>query len=167
MSLHAQLGEIDHRTVAVRLFNRSWELLETPDRTPDQDAELLDTVHASRWHWSQVVGAGPAVLARGDWMCATAYAALALGDAALASAQRYVEAAQAWVDAGRPAAGGDGAFEDWDLASALQGLAAAQLACGRRGEAESTATRCRAALATVSDAEDRDLVAAQLDALGL
>ena len=42
-----------HRSFAVATFNRSWELLEQPERSSDDDAELLATAFASRWHWSQ------------------------------------------------------------------------------------------------------------------
>ena len=55
-----------HRALAAGLFNRSWDLLEIEDRTARQDAELIDTAHASAWHWRQVGNA--ANEARGHWM---------------------------------------------------------------------------------------------------
>jgi hypothetical protein len=41
----------DERQVAADLFNRTWVLLETPDRTSAQDEEMVHAAHASRFHW--------------------------------------------------------------------------------------------------------------------
>jgi hypothetical protein len=52
--------------MAKDLWSRTWELLEKPDRTEDEIAELAEAAFASRWHWRQ---AGTAVHAqRGEWM---------------------------------------------------------------------------------------------------
>ena len=66
-----------HRALAAGLFNRSWDLLEIEDRTARQDAELIDTAHASAWHWRQVGNA--ANEARGHWMLARVYSVLGHG----------------------------------------------------------------------------------------
>ena len=44
----------EERQRAVDLFNRAWTLMETDERTPEQDDELIDTAHASAYHWAQV-----------------------------------------------------------------------------------------------------------------
>ena len=44
----------DHRQLAVDLFNHVWTLIETPDRTPMQDDEMIHAAHASRYHWGEV-----------------------------------------------------------------------------------------------------------------
>ena len=49
--------ELDHatrRALAIGLFNYTWTLLENPDRTPEQDDEMLHAAHASRYHWGEV-----------------------------------------------------------------------------------------------------------------
>lgn len=43
-----------HRTVAVEALNRSWDLIDKPDRSPAEEAELLTTVFASRFHWKPI-----------------------------------------------------------------------------------------------------------------
>ena len=40
------------RRLAVDLFNRTWELMLLPERTPEHDDELLHTAYASRHHWA-------------------------------------------------------------------------------------------------------------------
>ena len=47
-----------HRREGKELFNRVWDLLNLEQRTPEQDAEMIHTTHASAYHWTQV-GEGP------------------------------------------------------------------------------------------------------------
>ena len=144
-----------HRRLAVDLFNRSWRLLETEGRTPEQDDELVHVVHASRYHWGEVGNA--ANLARGENQCARAYAALGRPEPALHHANRALELARA---------GGDG-LEDWDLASALEVLARAHLAAGDRAATAECAELARKELESVADPDDREVVESQIAELGL
>jgi hypothetical protein len=63
-------------------------------------------------------------------------------------------------------AGGEG-FEDWDLASALEIVARGQLAAGNRAEAEHYAALARAELDSITDADDREIIAGQIAELRL
>jgi len=144
-----------HRRLAVELFNRSWRLLEQESRTPAQDDELIHCAHASRHHWGEV--GTPAQLARGENQCARVYAALGRPEPALHHANRCLELVRA---------GGDG-FEDWDVASALEILARANLAAGDASEAAHYAELARAELETTADPDDREVIASQLAELGV
>ena len=66
-------GDVDeqHRHWARTLFNDTWRLMDKPDRTPDEDAELVHRAHASAYHWLRV--GAPANVARGHWQCRRAY----------------------------------------------------------------------------------------------
>ena len=143
-----------HRRLAVDLFNRSWQLLETEGRTPAQDDELIHVVHASCHHWREV--GTPTNLARGENQCARVYAALGRPEAALHHANRALELVRA---------GGEG-FEDWDLATALEVTARAHLAAGNRSEAEHYAGLARAELGAIADPDDREVVESQIAELG-
>ena len=44
----------EERQLAVDLFNHAWTLIELPERTPEQDDELIHAAHASRHHWAAV-----------------------------------------------------------------------------------------------------------------
>jgi hypothetical protein len=71
---------LDHRQMAKDLWSRTWELLEKPDRTEDETAELAEAAHASRWHWRQ---AGTGVHAqRGEWMLGRVYCEVGVPNAA-------------------------------------------------------------------------------------
>jgi DNA-binding transcriptional MerR regulator len=144
-----------HRRLAVELFNRSWTLLEMDQRSPEQVDELIHCVHASRHHWGEVGTA--ANIARGENQCARVYAALGRGEPALHHATRCLELVRA---------GGEG-LEDWDLASALEVMARAQLAAGNAEDAAQYAALARQELETVQDPDDREVVESQLAEVGL
>jgi len=142
------------RRVAAALYNHVWDLLETIDRTPVQDEDLVHAAHASRWHWG-VIG-GPEQRVVGDWQVSRAYAAVGRGGPAVHYARLAVAGAQAYD-----------AAPGWLAASATEGLARALLADGDVVAAREAADRARELLVGVADAEDRDLVASQLAELDL
>jgi hypothetical protein len=149
------IDPVTHRRLAVDLFNRSWQLLEKDGRTQEEDDELIHVVHAARYHWGEI--GTHAQLARGENQCARVYAALGRPEAALYHAQRSIDLVRA---------GGDG-FEDWDLATALEVVARANLAAGNRAEAEHYAQLARAELDAIADPDDRAIIEGQLAELEL
>ena len=63
-----------HRGFAVSLFNRVWELLEKPDRSANDDIEMLNAAHASLYHWLQIGEAKNFSI--GEWQLSRVYATL-------------------------------------------------------------------------------------------
>src|SRR5665809_14806 len=104
------------RELAVSTFNRVWELLELPERTPEEIDEMIHAAHVSCYVWSRI--GTSANVARGEWQCGRVYATLGRAEPALWHAGRCLELNEA---------GGEG-FEDWDLPSAEQGMAHAHFA---------------------------------------
>ena len=43
-----------HRQFAVKLFNRVWELMDLPERGPEEVDEMIHSAHASRYHWGEI-----------------------------------------------------------------------------------------------------------------
>jgi len=43
-----------HLMLARRLHGRAWDLLEKPERTIEENDELIHVAHASLYHWLQV-----------------------------------------------------------------------------------------------------------------
>ncbi|HJP83659.1 MAG TPA: hypothetical protein VJ835_09155 [Fimbriimonadaceae bacterium] len=84
--------DIDHRQIAVQLFNRCWELLEAP-RSPERDDELERTAFASLFHWAKVGTAKN--IAIGEWMIAHVYLELNLLSEAERFARRVIVLCQA------------------------------------------------------------------------
>lgn len=145
------LDAATQRQLGVDLYNSTWSLIDKPDRTAAETDEMIHRAHASRWHWARV---GEAVnLARGEWLCSRVYATLGRGEPALWHARRCVE-----ID---EAAG----IADWDLAAAYEAMARASIVAGDRASGTLWKARALAALDTIVDADDRELIAHDIAAL--
>jgi hypothetical protein len=137
------------RALAAQLFNRTWELLETP-RTPAGDRTMLACALASRLHWSGI--GDDENYAAGDWLVAHVASHLGYADLALdfaASAYETALAAEPPVPA-------------WLVASTQEGLARAHGTARHDDERDRYAADARRTLETVDDTEDHDLIAGQL-----
>jgi DNA-binding transcriptional MerR regulator len=148
-----ELDADTRRQLAVGLFNHTWTLLEKQDRTPDEDDEMLHAAHASRYHWGEV--GGPQNRARGEWQCSRVYAVLGRGEPALWHARRCLTICE------------EHGIGDWDMAAAYEALTRASLVAGEPADATRWAAHAKTALAAVADADDRELIAQDLAALGV
>ena len=137
-----------NRRFAVDLFNRSWDLLEMPDRSADDDAEMMAAAFGSAWHWQQVGTAEN--IALGDHQISKVASHLGQPALALHYARRALEAIEI------------GHFGDWQVAAAYEGMARACAAAGDAAGRDYWVQRCTIALGAVPDAADRSVVAEQL-----
>ena len=142
-----------HRGLGAVLFNRTWDLLEIEARSPAQDDEMVDTAHASAWHWRQVGNA--ANEARGHWLLSRVYAVLGRGEPALHHARRAVAVLEA---------GGEG-IEDWDWPAAAEAMARALIVTGDLGAAAVWKARAAERAAGIADEGDRSVIEADLATL--
>lgn len=142
------MESLDERTTAVRLYNRSWELLETEPRTSDEDAELLTCAFASRHHW--LIAGGPEEWTISDWMVSRAAGAIGVHGLALWFADRANDAARAEGTA------------DWLVASTAEGLARAHYQAGDIDEGVRWEAEASRLVAMIADEEERALIAGQL-----
>jgi hypothetical protein len=133
----------EQRALAIQLYNTTWELIEKPDRTQDDDDELLHRAHASRYLWG---GVGTAAnRARGEWICARVYAVLGRAEPALHHARRCLELVQSHPED----------MEEWDLPAAYEAVARANSVAGDLDEARRYVELGREAASRIEDAEDR------------
>lgn len=104
-------------------FNSIWGLLEKPDRTPEEDREMLLAAFASLYHWKK---AGTEVHEqRGSWMISRVHLTLGNKEGALEWAHRCQEISEKYP----------GEMEDFDLAYAQESLARAYAFSGIQLEA--------------------------------
>ena len=141
------------RQLAADLFNLVWTLLEQTGRTTEDDDRMVHAAHASRYHWGQVGGPEQSVI--GEWQCARVYSVLGRAEPALHHARRCLEIATA------------ASLPDWLIASANEGLARAYAVAGQRDSALASRAAAEAALAKVTDEEDRQVVQDDLASLPL
>jgi hypothetical protein len=156
----ADPGDLDaatRRRLAADLFNHTWTLIEKADRTPAETDEMIHAAHASRYHWSKV--GTTANLGRGEWQCARVYSTLGRGEPALWHARRCIEYAEAAWAAGEA--------ESFDVPSSYEAMARALAVAGDRAAAEEWRARARAAVAAITDPEDRQIIEQDLATLPL
>jgi hypothetical protein len=146
-------SEVDHRQLGVDLYNSTWTLLENENRTRDEDDELLNSTHASAYHWSRAAGAGPQNAARSHWQISRVNAVLGRGEAALYHAERCHAICT------------ENGIGDWDLASAYEALARAHQLAGNDGDYRRNLELGRKALAEIADEKDREHIEEDLEAL--
>lgn len=146
-----ELDPATERALAADLFNHTWRLLERPDRTTDQDDEMVHAAHASRYHWGRVGDA--ANIATGEWQCARVYAALGRPESALHHARRCLAVCEA------------NGLADFHIAAAYEGMARAHATAGDLAAAREWKARATAALDGIAEEDDREIVAGDVSAL--
>jgi DNA-binding transcriptional MerR regulator len=152
----AATTEIDattRRKLAADLFNHTWTLLEMPDRTPEQEDEMIHSAHASRYHWGEVADGEPVNLARGEWQCSRVYAVLGRAEPALWHARRCLAINEAVGSV------------DWDIASTYEAMARAYLTAGDAAQVAAWKAKATAALDGIADVDDRELIEGDLATL--
>ena len=153
IAIPTEIDPATRRKLAAELFNRTWALLETTDRTPEQDDEMLHCAHASRYHWGELADVTPSNLARGEWQCARVYSGLGRAEPALWHARRCLAINEA---------SGAG---DWDIAAAYEAMARAHLTAGDLAATADWKARATAALDDIAEAEDREIIEGDLATL--
>lgn len=146
------LSTEQRRRLAAGLFNRVWMLLGTPDRSPEQDDELIHTAHASRYHWGEI--GTPANLGRGEWQVSRVYAMLGRPEPALHHARRCLAYIEQEVGT-----------EEWDLPFAFEALARAHGVAGDSFESRRFEQLAREAVESIADPESADMLLADLATL--
>jgi len=151
MGTHADaLDREDHRRLGIDLFNKTWTLLEKPDRTREEDDEMLHCTHASAYHWQQA--GTQANRARSEWQCSRVYAVLGHAEPAVRHAHRCLELVE----------GAPEEMEEFDLPAAYEALARAYAVAGEAGEARRYLELGRAAAGAIADEDDRGIIEADL-----
>lgn len=140
-----------HKRLAVELFNGTWDLLDRPNRSPDDNREMLARAHTSRWHWGKV--GTPLEFERGDWLISRVYAVLSQPQLALDYARTCLEICEA------------NGYTDFDIAFAHEAVARALVLAGdKTGAARHRELATRAGEA-IADKGNRDYFKSVLETL--
>lgn len=145
------LSKAQHRKIGADAFNYTWSLLDRKRRTKEEDDEMLNAAHASRYHWGHAGTALNRSIA--DWQISRVYAVLGRAEPALFHAQRSLEVARK-ARLGR-----------FYLAYAYEALARASLVAGDRRKCARCTKEARRLGAKVRDRDDRRMLFEDLDAL--
>jgi tetratricopeptide (TPR) repeat protein len=141
-----------HYYFAVEFHSQTWDMLEKKERTPSENARMLDYAHASLAHWR--TAAGTVVRQqRGEWLVSRVHAVLGEGEQALKHAQlchELLESNRAEMD-------------DFDFAFAYEAIARAYAVSGEKAEALKFLERAQKAGEAIHEQEDRDAFFAELN----
>jgi hypothetical protein len=140
-----------HRHFGVALFNQTWDLLDSADRSTDDDAEMLAAALGSRHHWRQI--GEPKNFAISDWQVSRVFAVTGAGDLARSFASQSLALCEIH-DLGPFLAG-----------YAHEGLARAALVDGDEATALEHLAQARSLAVQVADKESRALLEADVTEL--
>ncbi len=145
------LSVADERTVAMSLFNGTWELIRKEGRAASDDDTMLHMAHASRHHWGNA--GTPANRARGEWLCSRVYAVLRRAEPYRYHVQRVLDLCP------------ENAIGDWDVAFGYEALARASALAGDVDQPRAVTGQALAAAEQIADPADRSLLLADLETI--
>ena len=131
-----------HKQLGIDLFNATWDLMDKPVRTIEEDDEMIHSAHASRYHWGKV--GAPVNLARGEWQISRVYAVLNRSEPAHYHALRCLEICLA------------NNIGDFDLAYAYEALARVYSIQNKIIECHHYLKHARQAGEAIQEQEDRE-----------
>lgn len=139
-----------HRHFSAECFNRAWDLIDKPDRTPAENEEMVRLSITSTWHWMQRPDCTPQNLSVGYWQTSRAYSLVGRAG----QARRY---GQLSLEAIREAGG-----LPFYVGYAYEALARAESIAGHAEKAAEYMALAREAAARVPDEEARAALLADL-----
>ena len=142
-----------HRYFSAECFNRAWDLIDKPLRTPDEERAMLQLGLASLWHWSQCPERTPINLSVGHWQVSRIYAMLGQADEARQYAQAALELSQT---------AGDFPFY---LGYAYEALARAESIGRDPARMEEYLRKARELCERIPDPDDKKQLLADLDSI--
>ena len=142
-----------HRYFSAECFNRAWDLIDRPTRTPEENRTMLQLGLASLWHWSQRPDRTSINLSVGNWQVSRIYALLGQADEAREYAQTSLEMSQA---------AGDFPFY---LGYAFEALARAESISRDEARMEEYLRKARELSEKIPDPDDKRLLLADLDSI--
>jgi len=100
-----------HKYFASNLFNSTWDLIDKPERTEDEEFNMIHSAHASLYHWTQA--GGPEQIYVGEWQVSRVYSVLKMFDSGFKHGLRSLKICQ------------DNKFTGFNLAYAYEAIARA------------------------------------------
>lgn len=139
---------MEHREIAVKCFNSTWDLIDKKDRTEEEVLQMIHMAHASRYHWGEI--GTPVNFTRGEWQISRVYALAGMGESALYHAKHALKFCV------------DHNIGDFDLAFAYESLARAYSILGLQTEKEVEIARAKEAAEQIAKKEDKDYFLSEL-----
>lgn len=141
--------QVAHKYFSANCFNKTWEFIDNPNRTEEDNLSMLQTAMASLWHWTQREDAKPQNLSVGYWQVSRVYALLGQAD----DARKYAQASLNFSEGG-------GAFY---TGFAYESLARAEMVAGNQTKMNEYLEKAHQAAEKIEDSEDKKVLMDDLD----
>lgn len=132
-----------HKYFSTSCYNMAWELISKPNRTAEEDEEMIRLSLASTWHWTQREDCSDQNMSISYWQTSRIYAIL--GNAI--DAKRYAELC---LDMSQ----GD-EIPPFFLGYAYEALARAELVAGNKEKVDNYLQEAHQILATLTDEDEK------------
>ena len=132
-----------HKHFSVACFNEAWELLDKPDRSAEEDEQMVRLSLASHWHWTQRKDCAPQNISVSYWQTSRIYAVLEQGENARRYAQKCLEVSQ------------EDEVPPFYLGYAYEAMARAERVIGNREEMEKYLAEAQQVVALIVDPEEK------------
>ena len=80
-----------HKFFSVDCFNKTWDYIDLPERTADQEEEMLRLALTSHWHWTRRKDYSPVSASVANWQVSRVFALLGQVDNARRFGLRSLE----------------------------------------------------------------------------
>ncbi len=133
-----------HKYFSAVCFNKTWEYIDNPNRTSDEELTMLQSAMTSLWHWTQREDATPQNLSVGNWQVSRVYALLGQVD----NARKYAEVSLKLAEG----------FEPFYAAFAYEAFARAEMIAGNKAKMQEYLEKAFALAEKVEDEEDKQVL---------
>ena len=141
-----------HHKLAVDCFNATWGLIDKKDRSREDDANMIHTAHASRYHWGEI--GTPLEFQRGEWQISRVYSILEQGEAALFHAELCHDICT------------KNKIGDFDMAFACEAMARAHSIMGNTIKKDIFIEMTKSASEDIEDAGNKEYLLGELTSIG-
>ncbi len=143
-----------HKFFSTTCYNKAWDLINKPDRTAEEDEQMIRLSFVSTWHWTQREDCTDQNLSIAYWQTSRIYSIL--GQAS--NAKRYAELC---LDVSR----GDD-MQPFFLGYAFEALARAQMAAGNQEKVKENLEEAHKILAVLTDEQEKKFLGDDLATIG-
>jgi hypothetical protein len=140
-----------HKYFSATCFNKTWEYIDNPHRTPEEDMSMLQTSIASLWHWSQREDVTQQNLSVGNWQISRVYCLLGQAD----NARRYAEVSLKLAEDHEP----------FYIAFAYEAFARAEMVAGNKAKMQEYLDKAFVLVEKVEDEEDKQVLMGDLGSI--
>jgi len=143
--------QVTHRYFSGNCFNKTWEFIDNPNRTDEDNLSMLQTAMASLWHWTQREDAKSQNLSVGNWQVSRVFALMGQAD----NARKYAEVSLKYSEGCEP----------FYIGFAYEALARAEMAARNQEKMNEYLKKAHELAKKVEDPEDKEVLMGDLNSI--